>query len=387
MSKINRTFKPGIKTYRYEPSDDLFMKKNRNNKCDCSDSYLCKYNGIVDLSPCWFKSPLYGSVPHFAGDQFAELRKSIKGLKPDVSKHKSFLDLDPVTGSSLRGSKRGQLNAYIEKISSIRSTRSVKDDLFIPLFWYEERGEINEQLEEEIKMRSVYPLIVTNYLLIISLVVGSIFSLISCIFCLCCRKRQKKKVQTSLTNELYLDQNYEKLTNLDDAQSTKTHSTDSSKHTNPISIISNDSLNSSKKPPGFILVQPIQYDKSLPEINNNNNIQHSLAQLQLVPFQQHSNYNKKFMNDEEHMNLAKFKSSLESNNNLPLVQYRAPSPETLNESMKIISKLIEMNSFMPNHSSEPIKSINQQDRSLNEMTVNQRKTKLTKQFSSQDSFD
>ena len=34
-----------------------------------------------------------------------------------------------------------------------RSIRAVKDELFIPLFWYEEYGEINDELENEIKMK------------------------------------------------------------------------------------------------------------------------------------------------------------------------------------------------------------------------------------------
>lgn len=96
----------GISTYRYEPERQLFTRQSANGKCDCSDSFRCKHPGVVDLSPCWYRSPLYGSVPHFAGDQYAELRKSIIGLKPNESIHKSFLDLDPFTGSSLRGSKR-----------------------------------------------------------------------------------------------------------------------------------------------------------------------------------------------------------------------------------------------------------------------------------------
>ena len=96
----------GIKTYRYEPVKGLFTRKSADGKCDCSDSYRCKYPGVVDLSPCWYQSPLYGSMPHFSGDEFSELRKSIIGLKPNVSRHTSFVDLDPFTGASLRGGKR-----------------------------------------------------------------------------------------------------------------------------------------------------------------------------------------------------------------------------------------------------------------------------------------
>ena len=88
----------GIRTYRYEPAKELFSKKNADNKCECTDSYRCKYSGLIDLSPCWYKAPLYASVPHFTGEAFDDLRKSIIGMKPDESKHKSFLDLDPITG-------------------------------------------------------------------------------------------------------------------------------------------------------------------------------------------------------------------------------------------------------------------------------------------------
>lgn len=210
--------------------------------------------------------------------------------------------------------------------------------------------------------------------------------------CVCCRKR-KKKLQSKVKSDNEtsdINKSYERLENLnhlDDTESTQTNSSSSitsSNETKTISLISkksNDSINLFEKP-GFILVQPVQYDKAI-DANNSNTHTLDPRHMALVPAYQHL---PKIVNDQ--INSSKYNSqfnpNFENNNLLQMAEYRAPSPKTLDESVKIISKLIELNSRNLVNDHHPY----QQDRSINELTVNQRKPKLIKQNSSQySSFD
>lgn len=288
---------------------------------------------------------------------------------------------------------RGQVNTYIEKIAAVRSTRAVRDDLFLPLFWYEEFGEIDDALEKEIKMKSIYPLRIAHHAMLFSLVVGSFFTMLSCVFCLCCRKRKKRvHMKTQVTYAENEATNYEKLTNLDDAESTKTDSSGSNQGSSKtVSIISSGSHDSIESNASFILVQPVQHAEPLPPDSHQQT--HSLAQLQLIPAFGHFNpfYPKRAAGTEAagETNGTQFKSQIENNNLIPAVTYRPPSPRTLDESVKMISRLIELNSrnlvetdMAINHQ----QNSQQKDRSTNEFTMNQRRTKLTPQHS-HDSFD
>ena len=227
--------------------------------------------------------------------------------------------------------------------------------------------------------------------MLFSLIVGSLFSLVFCVWCVCCRKRKKKvdaRNQVTYSEEkksLEKVKSYEKLTNLDDAESTKTDSSASSKDTKTVSIISDGSHDTLESNASYILVQPIQHAEPFSLDGKGNHATHSLAQLKLIPAYHHPFY-PKAGSETEHTNVTKFKSQMEANNLLPAVAYRPPSPATLDSSMKMISKLIELNSrnlagnhnFAINHQ--------QKDRSTNEFTVDQRRARLSVQ-SSHDSFD
>lgn len=56
--------------------------------------------------------PFFLSKPHFLGGD-PSLQASVLGLTPDPSKHDTFLDLEPYTGTCLRTTWRNQLSGYL----------------------------------------------------------------------------------------------------------------------------------------------------------------------------------------------------------------------------------------------------------------------------------
>lgn len=99
--KRNYQFK-GINVARYEIEASNFILSIYENSCYCYDQEkmingqkLCDYNGLLDISQCR-KAPIIISAPHFLYGS-PELRDAVKGLEPDLTKHDSYVDIDPVT--------------------------------------------------------------------------------------------------------------------------------------------------------------------------------------------------------------------------------------------------------------------------------------------------
>ena len=60
-----------------------------------------------------------GTLPHFYGadEKYSRL---IDGIYPDESKHLITMDVEPLSGTPLRGGKKLQLNMFLRKIDQIR---------------------------------------------------------------------------------------------------------------------------------------------------------------------------------------------------------------------------------------------------------------------------
>lgn len=88
----------GIPTYRFVFPQTLFASpdKNPDNKCFCTtpDNYeLC--DGIFDVGRCQKGAPLAFSFPHLMHCS-QTIKDSVIGMNPDVEKHESFFDIEPV---------------------------------------------------------------------------------------------------------------------------------------------------------------------------------------------------------------------------------------------------------------------------------------------------
>ena len=104
--------------------------------------------GIIDVSSCHSKAPIFLSAPHFLHAS-PSLSEHITGLNPNESLHESFFDVDPITGLLLRISLRIQVNAKITKDMAFAATRNLPfDELIVPIFWTEQTAEAStDQLE------------------------------------------------------------------------------------------------------------------------------------------------------------------------------------------------------------------------------------------------
>ena len=87
----------------------------------CQDLYYFQDMplGLLNVSSCKFESPAYVSYPHFylADPKLIEALDPASDLKPDKSKHESYLSLDHRSGIPLEVAVRMQINGLLRPVN------------------------------------------------------------------------------------------------------------------------------------------------------------------------------------------------------------------------------------------------------------------------------
>ena len=87
----------------------------------CQDLYYFQDMplGLLNVSSCKFESPAYVSYPHFylADPKLIEAMDPASDLKPDKSKHESYLSLDHRSGIPLEVAVRMQINGLLRPVN------------------------------------------------------------------------------------------------------------------------------------------------------------------------------------------------------------------------------------------------------------------------------
>uniref|UniRef100_A0A8D3BR10 Platelet glycoprotein 4 n=1 Tax=Scophthalmus maximus TaxID=52904 RepID=A0A8D3BR10_SCOMX len=145
----------GIEVYRYalQPSTLASPAVNPDNRCFCADPKTtrnCTLAGVLDIRSCQGGKPIYISLPHFLhGSEI--LREAVKGLSPSEEHHKTFLDVEPITGFSLRFAKRIQVNMMYGPSQVITVLKKVKDYTVFPIVWLNETAALDDETADMFK--------------------------------------------------------------------------------------------------------------------------------------------------------------------------------------------------------------------------------------------
>jgi lysosome membrane protein 2 len=137
----------GIPGYRYETKADFIAELDPKYKtgCFCVDKVFngitkpngCLYSGAMDLTNC-LGAPVILTLPHMmnASPVYSD---RILGFNPDSEKHKIFMEVEPRTGSPLRGAKRVQFNMFLRRIPNIDISRKLSvQPILMPAVWVDE---------------------------------------------------------------------------------------------------------------------------------------------------------------------------------------------------------------------------------------------------------
>jgi len=134
----------GIKVKRFEVADEEFRRIPRFDQI---------IPGLLDMTCPNHGTPIMLTMPHYAKAKInASLR--VDGMTPVIpDKHLCFLDVDPVTGSTLAGYERLQINLYAqpEWLASANVKDQIKYPKLVPAFWVEDSARMSDDDEKTYK--------------------------------------------------------------------------------------------------------------------------------------------------------------------------------------------------------------------------------------------
>ncbi|KAJ8737345.1 hypothetical protein PYW07_000616 [Mythimna separata] len=117
---------------------------------------------ILTSAPNLTGAFLVMTYPHFL---FADIRyrDSVIGMRPHEETHKIFIDIEPNTGTPIRGAKRAQFNIFSRSVQGIPPTQNLRTAL-VPILWIEEAinlpdefvGELTDRLLSSLRLVEVF---------------------------------------------------------------------------------------------------------------------------------------------------------------------------------------------------------------------------------------
>nr|AKT26506.1 sensory neuron membrane protein 3 [Spodoptera litura] len=149
----------GIPTYRYAANEWLL---DNDEGCFCLNQTRglnredgCLLKGAMELYSC-VGAFLVMSYPHFL---FADnlYRNSVVGMWPDEDRHKIFVDIEPNTGTPIRGAKRAQFNIFSRPVNGVPVTQPFRTAL-VPILWVDESIVLPDEFVEELTGRLLHSL-------------------------------------------------------------------------------------------------------------------------------------------------------------------------------------------------------------------------------------
>ncbi|XP_070499103.1 sensory neuron membrane protein 2 isoform X1 [Chironomus tepperi] len=205
----NETEYKGIPGYRYETRENFLTDIGPcyGNDCFCIDKISgalkedngCLYSGAIDLTEC-LDAPIVATLPHFYGGH-PTYEKMIDGINPDPRKHQIFLEVEPRTGSPLRGGKKAQFNMFLKKIDYITMTSNFKTPRLFPVLWVDEGIELNDEMAGLIKKDLINTLLILDIVQWTLVGVGAALIVGMLIWYVLARKKMSKTSSTEIITD------------------------------------------------------------------------------------------------------------------------------------------------------------------------------------------
>lgn len=145
----------GIPVYRFVLPANAFASpfQNPDNHCFCTEKVIsnnCTSYGVLDIGKCKEGKPVYISLPHFLHAS-PDVSEPIEGLHPNEDEHRTYLDVEPITGFTLQFAKRLQVNILVKPARKIEALKNLKRPYIVPILWLNETGTIGDEKAEMFK--------------------------------------------------------------------------------------------------------------------------------------------------------------------------------------------------------------------------------------------
>lgn len=186
----------GIPVYRFVLPPKAFASpiQNPENECFCTEKEIsknCTLYGVLDISKCKEGKPVYISLPHFLHAS-PEISIPLEGLNPNEEEHKTYLDVEPITGFTLQFAKRLQVNILVKPAKKIEALKNLKHNYIVPLLWLNETATIGEEKAEMFRSQVTGKIRLLGLVKMILLSVGVVMFVAFMISYCACRSKNVK---------------------------------------------------------------------------------------------------------------------------------------------------------------------------------------------------
>ncbi|CAH1132062.1 unnamed protein product [Ceutorhynchus assimilis] len=136
----NETRKYGMTGYRYDVTLDAF-NRTQPEYSDCYRGNPALPNGLSDVSTCYSNYPFAASFPHLMNAD-PVVSNRIRGMKPDIAKHGSFLNVEPMSGVPMSGRAIFQVNLIFKRMTGFGRKIQRFSNMYLPMSYvgYEIEG-------------------------------------------------------------------------------------------------------------------------------------------------------------------------------------------------------------------------------------------------------
>uniref|UniRef100_A0A667GV09 Platelet glycoprotein 4 n=1 Tax=Lynx canadensis TaxID=61383 RepID=A0A667GV09_LYNCA len=186
----------GIPVYRFVLPSTAFASplQNPDNHCFCTETVIsnnCTSYGVLDIGRCKEGKPVYISLPHFLHAS-PDIAEPIEGLNPNEDEHSTYLDVEPITGFTLRFAKRLQINILVKPAKKIEALKGLKRNYIVPILWLNETGTIGDEKAEMFRKRVTGKINLLGLVEITLLSVGVVMFVAFMISYCACRSKKVK---------------------------------------------------------------------------------------------------------------------------------------------------------------------------------------------------
>ncbi|XP_034522946.1 platelet glycoprotein 4 [Ailuropoda melanoleuca] len=186
----------GIPVYRFVLPPVAFASplQNPDNHCFCTEKVIsknCTSYGVLDIGKCKDGKPVYISLPHFLHAS-PDVGEPIEGLSPNEEEHSTYLDVEPITGFTLRFAKRLQINLLVKPAKKIDVLKNLKRNYIVPILWLNESGTIGDENAEKFRKQVTGKINLLGLVEMILLSVGVVMFVAFMISYCACRSKKVK---------------------------------------------------------------------------------------------------------------------------------------------------------------------------------------------------
>ena len=137
-----------IHMYRFIIQTEQF--KNASQVPDHAAYYMFGPHGVINLTTASQFAPVIASNPHFLdADPF--YLEQVSGVSPpSFEKHGTYLDIEPLSGTTMKARKRLQVNVHVKP-----RLLTYQDliEAFVPVMWVEEGAEVTDKLAAKFRSK------------------------------------------------------------------------------------------------------------------------------------------------------------------------------------------------------------------------------------------